>query len=64
MLGLVGKVVVDRGLQVNQEKLREWLESIPEIAREKESANVLAFVFFVEVLKGKEKEKEGVNGNA
>ena len=64
MLGLVGKVVVDRGLQVNKEKLREWLESIPEIAREKESANVLAFVFFVEVLKGKEKEKEGVNGNA
>jgi|Deesub1362A_J573_1020465.scaffolds.fasta_scaffold36494_2 hypothetical protein len=38
MLGLAGKVVVDKGLQVNQEKLKEWLDSIPEIAREKESA--------------------------
>ena len=58
MLGLVGKVVVDKGLQVNQEKLREWLDSIPEIARQRESANILAFVFFVEILKGKEKRKK------
>jgi hypothetical protein len=48
MLGLAGKVVVDKGLQVNQEKLREWLDSLPEIARQRESANVLAFVFFAE----------------
>ena len=49
---------------IDPEKLREWLDGIPEIARQREPANVLALVFFVEVLKGKEKEKEGVNGNA
>ena len=37
------------------EKLQEWLDSLPEIVRQRVSANVLAFVFFVEVLKGKEK---------
>ena len=47
-----------------KEKLREWLDSLPEIVRQKESANVLAFVFFVEVLKRKEKEKEGIKSNA
>ena len=51
-------------MQVNQEKLREWLNSLPEIAREKEPANVLALVFFVEVLKEREGKKESVNGNA
>ena len=56
MLGLVGKVVVNN--KQTKEKLREWLDSLPEIVRQKESANVLAFVFFVEVLKGDEKEKE------
>ncbi|HDD36049.1 MAG TPA: hypothetical protein ENF50_01080 [Archaeoglobus veneficus] len=40
-----------------REKLQEWLDNIPEIAREKESTNVLAFVFFVEVLKGKRRSK-------
>ena len=61
MLGLeAGKVVVNK--QLNPEKLQEWLENIPEIAKQRESTNVLALVFFVEVLKGKD-EKEGVNGN-
>ncbi len=62
MLGLVGKVVVEN--KQTREKLREWLDGIPEIAREKEPANVLALVFFVEVLKEKEGKKEGVKGNA
>ncbi|OYT34071.1 hypothetical protein B6U96_13845 [Archaeoglobales archaeon ex4484_92] len=39
------------------EKLQEWFDSLPEIVRQRVSANVLAFVFFVEVLKGKEKMK-------
>ncbi len=56
MLGLVGKVVVNN--KRTKEKLKEWLDSLPETVRQKESANVLAFVFFVEVLKRKEKEKE------
>ena len=33
----------------NLDKLKKWLDNIPKIAREKESTNVLAFVFFVEV---------------
>jgi len=61
MLGLVGKVVINN--KQTREKLKEWLDSIPEIAREKEPANILAFVFFVEVLKGKEERKEGVDSN-
>jgi len=61
MLGLVGKVTVK---EVNQtEKLQEWLDRLPEIVRQRESANVLAFVFFVELLKEKEKE-EVVSSNA
>ena len=48
---------------VDPEKLKEWLDGIPEIARQREPANVLALVFFVEELKEK-KEKEGVNSNA
>jgi len=61
MLGLVGKVAVK---EINQtEKLQEWLDSLPEIVRQRESANILAFVFFVEVLKEKEKE-EVVSSNA
>ena len=49
---------------VDPEKLQEWLDGIPEIARQREPANVLALVFFVEMLKEKQKEKEGVNSNA
>ncbi len=64
MLGLGVGVVNAKVTTVNPEKLREWLDSLPEIAREKEPANVLALVFFVEVLKEKEGKKEGVNGNA
>ena len=65
MLGLVGKVVVNnKNNKQTREKLQEWLNSLPEIAREKEPANVLALVFFVEVLKEKEGKKEGVKGNA
>ena len=68
MLGFIGKVVVNsehiKDIGQNKEKLREWLDSIPEAARQREPANVLAFVFFVEVLKEKEKKKEGVNSNA
>ena len=68
MLGFIGKVVVNsehiKDIGQNTEKLREWLDSIPEAARQREPANVLAFVFFVEVLKEKEKKKEGVNSNA
>ena len=65
MLGLVGKVIVNnKSNKQTIERLQELLDSLPEIAREKEPANVLALVFFVEVLKDKEKGKEGVNGNA
>ena len=42
---------------MDPEKLWEWLNSLPEIVREKEQSSVLAFVFFVEMLN--EKEKEG-----
>ncbi len=62
MLGLVGKVAVK---EINQtEKLQEWLDSLPEIVRQRESANVLAFVFFVEMLREKEEKKEGMSSNA
>ncbi len=63
MLGL-GKVVVNNRNKQTKEKLQEWLDSLPEIVRQRESANILAFVFFVEVVKEKEGKKEGVNGNA
>jgi len=43
MLGLVGKAVVGRGLQVNQEKLREWPDGIPEIARQRERTGFRLF---------------------
>ena len=63
MLGLVGKVVVEnKNNKQTREKLQEWLDSLPEIVRQRESANILAFVFFVEVLK--EDRKEGVNSHA
>ena len=62
MLDLVGKVVVNN--EQIKEKLHEWPDSLPEIVRERESSNVLAFVFFVEVLKEKEGEKEGMNGKS
>ena len=42
----------------NLDKLKEWLDNIPKIAREKESTNVLAFVFFVEMLKERDRKKE------
>ena len=59
-VGLIGRVAVE---EINQtEKLQEWLDSLPEIVRQRESASVLAFVFFVELLK--EKEKEEVSSNA
>ena len=65
MLGLVGKVVVEnKNNKQTREKLQEWLDSLPEIVRQREPANVLAFVFFVELLKEKETEKEGVGSNA
>ncbi len=64
MLDLVGKVVVNnKDIKQTREKLQEWLDSLPEIAKQRESSNVLAFVFFVEVLKERDK-KEGVKGNA
>ena len=64
MLGLVGKVVVEnKNNKQIREKLQEWLDSLPELVRQRESANVLAFVFFVEVLKGKEERKDGGAGN-
>ncbi len=60
MLGFVGKIVVNnKDIKETREKLQEWFNSLPEIVREKEPANVLAFVFFVEMLKNKEKEREG-----
>ena len=65
MLGLVGKVVVNnKNNKQTREKLQEWLNSLPEIVRQRESTNILAFVFFVEMLKEKEGKKEGVKGNA
>ena len=64
MLGLGVGVVNAKVTAVDPEKLKEWLDGIPEIARQREPANVLALVFFVEELKEKEKEKEGVNSNA
>jgi len=64
MLGLVGKVVVEnKNNKQTREKLQEWLDSLPEIVRQRESANILAFVFFVEVLKGKEERKDGGAGS-
>ncbi len=62
MLGFVGRVVMDN--KQAKEKLREWLDSIPEVAKQRGPANVLAFVFFVELMKEKEKEKEEVKNNA
>ncbi|RLI79893.1 hypothetical protein DRP04_08710 [Archaeoglobales archaeon] len=62
MLGLLGKAVVNDIKQT--EKLQEWFDSLPEIVRQRVSANVLAFVFFVEVLKGKERKDEGAGNNA
>ena len=60
MLGFVGKIVVNnKDIKETREKLQEWFNSLPEIVRVKEPANVLAFVFFVEMLKNKEKEREG-----
>ena len=64
MLGLGVGVVNAKVTAIDLEKLKEWLDGIPEIARQREPANVLALVFFVEELKEKEKEKEGVNSNA
>ncbi len=65
MLGLAGRVVVNsRDNKQTREKLQEWLDSLPEIVRQKEPANVLAFVFFVEVLRGEGNEGGRVNGNA
>ena len=66
MLGLGVGVINAKVTAVDPEKLREWLDGIPETAREKEPANILAFIFFVELLKEKEKEKkvEGVDINA
>jgi len=66
MLGLDGKVVVNnKNNKQIIEKLQEWLDSLPEIVKQRESANVMAFVFFVELLNEKEKEKkvEGVDIN-
>ena len=61
MLSLVGKIVVNsRNNKQIREKLQEWLDSLPEIVTQRESANVLAFIFFVELLKEKEKKSEGV----
>ncbi len=63
MLGLGVGVVNAKVTAIDQEKLREWLDGIPEAVREKEPANVLALVFFVEMLKGKEDRKEGGAGS-
>ncbi len=61
MLSLVGKIVVNsRNNKQIREKLQKWLDSLPEIVTQRESANVLAFIFFVELLKEKEKKSEGV----
>ena len=64
MLGLFGKVVVNGNDKQTKEKLQEWLDSLPEIVRQRESANILAFVFFVEELKSKEKRKGKGERNA
>ena len=61
MLGLAVERFIDKQI-MNIENLEDWLESIPEVARSKESANVLALVYFVEMLKGEKREE--VNGNA
>ena len=61
MLSLVGKIVVNsRNNKQIREKLQEWLDSLPEIVTQRESANVLAFIFFVELLKEKKKKSEGM----
>ncbi len=45
MLGLDGKVVVNnKNNKQTIEKLQEWLDSLPEIVKQRESANVMAFV--------------------
>jgi|Deesub1362A_J573_1020465.scaffolds.fasta_scaffold00525_9 hypothetical protein len=58
MLGLGAERPVPNEQNLNPEKLREWLEGIPEVARQREPADVLILVFVVETLKG------GVNSNA
>lgn len=65
MLDLFGKVVVEnKNVKQTREKLQEWLDSLPEIVRQRESANILAFVFFVEELKSKEKRNGKGERNA
>ncbi len=63
MLGLVVERFIDKQIMniMNIENLENWLESIPEVARSKESANVLAPVYFVEMLKGEERKEVSVN---
>ncbi|WP_456371052.1 hypothetical protein [Geoglobus sp.] len=36
---------------VSKEKLRDWLNSLPETARDREPAEILAVVFIVETVK-------------
>ena len=38
----------------SKEKLRDWLNSLPETARDREPAEILAVVFIVETVKGGE----------
>ncbi len=62
-MGLGVGVVNAKVTAIDPEKLKEWLEDIPEIARQREPANVLALVFFVEMLK-EDRKDGGVNSNA
>ncbi len=57
-MGLGVCVLNTKVVAANSENLHEWLENLPEIVREKEPANVLALVFFVEMLK-----KENARGS-
>jgi len=46
---------IDRGVRAyslnSEEKLREWFESLPEVAKTREPSEILAIVFVVEVFR-------------
>ena len=62
-MGLGVGVLNARVTALDPEKLKEWLDSVPEVAKEKEPASVLALVFFVETLKS-ENRNGGADSNA
>ncbi len=44
---------------LDQKKLKEWFDGLPEFARNEESEDVLTLVYFVEMLKDNDSWSEG-----